>query len=200
VTNSWTHEGLLQPRCTAVDNPFVDPSFNKEGEAGPEHFLASFYGISALSLGATVWSATAAVFGLWSLLAVPALGWLVAWACRHGGRRTDTFIRAAAWFLALAASLLALFAFSAFSVTQTSPDSGFQIRAVASEYLRLFAEPPWFGSAAVLLALTGAARALHDPPSGRTAARPGRRSAPAFGEARPGALQATPDESGSQAA
>ena len=193
-------DGPLQPPFTAVENPFMDSHLTEEGEAGPEHFLASFYGILALSLGATVWSAMAAVFGLWSLLVVPGLGWLVAWACRYGGRRTDTSVRAAAWLLAFAASLLALFAFSTFSVTQTSPDSGFQIRAVALEYLRLFAEPPWFGSAAVLLALAGAWRALRDPPSRRPAALPRRRSAPAFKGARPGASRATADESGSRAA
>lgn len=178
----------------------MNPSLTEKDETGPEHFLASFYGILALSLGATVWSAMAAVFGLWSLLAVPGLGWLVAWACRYGGRYTDTFVRVAAWLLALAGSLLALFAFSAFSVTRTSPDSGFQIRGVAFECLRLFAEPPWFGSAAVLLALAGAWRALRDPPSRRTAARPGRRSVPALEGARPGASGAAQDEPGSRAA
>ena len=200
MTNPTTLDGPLQPSCTAVEDPLVDPCLTEEGEAGPEHFLASFYGLLALSLGATVWSAMAAVFSLWSLLAVPGLGWLIAWACRYGGRRTDTFVRAAAWLLAVAGVLLGLFAFSAFSVTQTSPDSGFQVRPVAFEYLRLFAEPPWFGSAAVLLALAGVWRALRDPPSRRTAARSGRRSAPVFERARPGALRAAADESASRAA
>jgi hypothetical protein len=137
----------------------------------PEHFLASLYGILALVLGTTVWSAMAAVFGQWSLLAVPGLGWLIAWACRYGGRRADTVVRVAAWLLALAGVLVALFMFSAFSVTQSSPDSGFRFRAVGLGYLGLFAEPPWFGSAAVLLALAGAWSALRDRPSRRATAR-----------------------------
>jgi hypothetical protein len=124
----------------------------------PEHFLALLHGFFALALGATVWSAMAAVFGVWSLPTAPGLGWLIAWACRYGGRCADTVVRATAWLLALAGVLLALFVFSAFSVTQSSPDSGFLLHAVGLEYLRLFAEPPWFGSAAILLALAGAWR------------------------------------------
>jgi hypothetical protein len=159
---------------------------DEEGEVVPEHSLALLYGIFALALGATVWSAMAAVSGPWALPAAPGLGWMIAWGCRYGGRRSDTFVRAAAWALALAGVLLALFAFSAFSVTQTSPDSGFQFHAVGLEYLRLFAEPPWLGSAAVLLALGGARRALRDRPSRRTTARPVRESMHGIEGASPG--------------
>jgi hypothetical protein len=96
------------------------------------------------------------------------LGWMIAWSCRHGGRRADTFVRAVAWLMALAGALLALFTFSAFSVTQTPPDSGLRLQSVGLECLRLFAEPPWFGSAAVSLALAGAWSALCDRSSPRT--------------------------------
>ena len=99
-----------------------------------------------------------------------------------------------------AGALLALFAFSAFSVTQTSPDSGFRLHAVGLEYLRLFAEPPWFGSAAVLLALAGARRAQHDRPSRRADTRPVREPMLTVGGARPGAPRAAAGESGSRAA
>jgi hypothetical protein len=167
---------------------------------GPEHFLASLYGISALALGATVWSAMAAVFGVWSLSAVPGLGWLIAWACRYGGRRTDAFVRVVAWLLALAGSLLALFAFSAFSVTQSSPDSGIRFHEVGLEYLGLFAEPPWFGSAAVLLALAGAWSALCDRPVRRATARTELELAGTVDAARPGAPRAAAEGSGSRAA
>jgi hypothetical protein len=160
------------------------------GPVGPEHCLALLHGMVALALGATVWSGMAAVFGVWSLSAVPGLGWMVAWACRHGGRRTDTFVRVAAWLLAIAGVLLALFEFSAFSVTQGSPDSGFRLRAVGLEYLRLFAEPPWFGSAAVLLALAGAWRALRDRPARRESVRPVLELGRTAAEARPGASRA----------
>jgi hypothetical protein len=177
----------------------MDPSTDAEGEARPEHFLALFYGAFALALGATVWSAMAAVFGPWSLSAAPGLGWLIGWSCRYGGRRSDTFIRAGAWLLAFAGSMLALFTYVAFSVTQTSPDSGFEIRAVASEYLRIFGEPPWFGSAAVLLALAGTWRALRDPPS-RQAARAGRGREPVVGRVRSGASAAAADDPGARAA
>jgi hypothetical protein len=170
----------------------VNPSFGPEGEVVPEHFLASLYGLFALALGAAVWSAMAAVFGAWSLPAAPGLGWLIAWACRYGGRRTDTFVRAAAWVLACAGALIALFAFSAFSVTQTSPDSGFQIRAVGLEYLRLFTEPPWFGSAALLLALAGPWRLLARPLE-QVRARSGT-------DAKPRALRTALDDPDSRAA
>jgi hypothetical protein len=138
-----------------MDTPSVEVD-----PAVPEHFLAALYGASALALGAAVWSAMAAVFGAWSLAVVPGLGWMVAWACRYGGRRDDSFIRAAAWLLALAGVLLALLLLSVFSVTQTSLDPGSRSREIGLEYLRLFAEPPWFGSVAVLLTLAGAWRAL----------------------------------------
>jgi hypothetical protein len=166
----------------------------------PEHFLAMLHGVFALALGATVWSAMAAVFGAWSLTAAPGLGWLVAWACRYGGRRTDAFVRVAAWLLALAGVLLALFVFSAFSVTQSSPDSGFPLHAVGLEYLRLFAEPPWFGSAAVLLALAGVRRALRDRPARRVTACPVLESVLTVAGARPGVTQDAAEESGSRAA
>jgi hypothetical protein len=184
-----------------------------EDEAGPEHFLASFYGSFALLLAAAVWSAMAAVFGPWSLPAAPGMGWLIAWACRYGGRRADTFVRATAWLMGFAGTLLALLVFSAFSVTQTSPDSGFDSRAVALEYLRLFAEPPWFGSAAVLLALAGVRRALREGPAPRTGRRlelvpaaapglPASGAAPAnpAGCPRPGVRRVASEERGSRAA
>lgn len=166
----------------------------------PEHLLASLYGISALALGAAVWSAMVALSGPWALPAVPGLGWMIAWACRYGGRRTDTFVRALAWLLGLAGVLLALFAFSAFSVTQTSPDSGFQLPAVGLEYLRLFAEPPWLGSAAVLLALAGARRALRDRPTRQTTARPIHGSVRLVQGASPDAPRGAADDSGARAA
>jgi hypothetical protein len=166
----------------------------------PEHFLALLYGVSALAIGATVWSAMAAVFGAWSLPVAPGLGWLVGWACRYGGRRTDAFVRSAAWLLALAGVLLALFAFSAFSATQGSPDSGFRLHAVGLEYLRLFAEPPWFGSAAVLLALVGTWRALRDRPFRRTTTRAVLGSVLTAGEVGPGGPRSVREESSSRAA
>jgi len=166
----------------------------------PEHFLALLYGGFALALGATVWSAMAAVFGVWSLPAAPGLGWLVAWACRHGGRRTDAFVRSAAWLLALAGVLLALLAFSAFSAAQGSPDSGFRLRAVGLECLRLFAEPPWFGSAAVLLALAGARRVLLDRPSRRATTGSVLGSVLTAGDACPGGRQPAREASDSRAA
>jgi hypothetical protein len=166
----------------------------------PEHFLAALYGLFAIALGATVWSAMAAVFGVWALSAAPGLGWLIAWTCRYGGRRTDAFVRVAAWLLALAGVLLALFAFSAFSVTQSSPDSGFRLHSVGLEYLRLFAEPPWFGSAAVLLALAGTRHALRDRPSRRAAVRPALEWGSAAGGIRPGAPRTAAEDPGSRAA
>ena len=153
----------------------MNPLLADEGEASPEHFLASFYGIFALALGATVWSGLAAIFGPWSLPAAPGLGWMIAWACRHGGRCTDSFVRVAGWLLGIVGVLFALFVFTTFSVTQSSPDSGLQLRAVGIEYLRLFAEPPWFGSVAVLLTLAGARCALRDPGPRRRATRPARK-------------------------
>jgi hypothetical protein len=151
-----------------------------------EHFLASLYGSAAAVLVAVVWSSVAAVFGLWSLLAAPGAGWLIGWACRHGGRRLDTAVRVTGWLLSASGAALALLAFSAFSAGQASPDAGLQLRVLGVEYLRLFAEPPWFGSAAVLLALNGTSRALRDRPSGRAVARQVR-SLPGLGEGLPGA-------------
>jgi hypothetical protein len=192
----WT----IQPHHrTAEDHP-VNSSSTEAGQIVPEHFLALLYGIVALALGATVWSAMAAVFGAWSLLVAPGLGWVVAWACRYGGRRTDALVGAVAWLLALAGVLLALFAFSAFSTTQASPDSGFGLHAIGLEYLRLFAEPPWFGSASVLLALAGARRALRDRPSGRKGVRLVQESGLAIVGSRPGAPRGTEEESGARAA
>ena len=178
----------------------MDTPAAEVGQIVPEHLLAVLYGIFALALGAAVWSGMAAVFGAWSLPAVPGLGWMIAWACRYGGRRTDAFVRAVAWLLPLAGILLALFAFSAFSATQSSPDSGFRLHAVGLEYLRLFAEPPWFGSAAVLLALAGARRALHDRPSRRADTRLARESMLTVEGARPGAPRSAAGESSSRAA
>ncbi len=155
-----------------VENTGVDPTFSDQGEAVPEHYLALLYGLSALVLGAAVWSAMAVLFGPWSLLAAPGLGWLIGWASRHGGRRADTSVRTMAWLLSLAGTLGALFLQCAFSVTQTSPDAGFQIRVVGAEYGRLFTEPPWFGSFTICFALGGTWRALRDRPRRRPGPRP----------------------------
>jgi len=190
----------LQSSCSVAENLSMDTLSAEADPIGPEHFLAALYGIFTLLLGATVWSAMAAVFGVWSLPAVPGLGWMIAWACRYGGRCADTVVRATAWLLALAGVLLALFVFSAFSVTQSSPDSGFLLHAVGPEYLRLFAEPPWFGSAAVLLALAGAWRALRERPARRATARPVLELARAAADARPGASLDAGEESGARAA
>jgi hypothetical protein len=165
-----------------------------------EHFLAALYGAGAIALAATVWSGMAAVFGAWSLPAAPGLGWVIAWACRYGGRRTDAGVRATAWLLAIAGVLLALFEFSAFSATQGAPDSGLRLQAVGIEYLRLFTEPPWFGSAAVLLALAGTRGALRDRPARRVNARLVRESRPIVADARLRAPRADADGSGSRAA
>ena len=172
----------------------------EEEEVVPEHFLASLYGLVALVLGAAVWSAMAVLGGPWALPLVPGLGWMVAWACRHGGRRPDTFVRSAAWVLALAGTLLALLALSVFSVTQASPDTGFDARAVGREYLRLFAEPPWFGSAAILLTLAGARRALRDRRPSRVLPRPVRALFRGAADNRRGASGTASRESGSRAA
>jgi hypothetical protein len=166
----------------------------------PEHFLASLYGVIALALGATVWSAMAAVFGVWSLPVAPGLGWLTAWACRHGSRCPDAFVRVVAWLLALAGALVALLAFSVFSVTQGSPDSTFPLHAIGLEYLGLFAEPPWFGSAALLLTLAGARLALRDRPLRRAAARPAVGLSCAIADADPGAPRPAEEESVSRVA
>ncbi len=178
----------------------MDTPSAEAGRIEPEHSLATLYGILALVLGATVWSALAALFGVWSLPAAPGLGWLIAWACRYGGRRADTMVRATASLLAFTGVLLALFAFSAFSVTQASPDSGFQLHVVGLECLRLFAEPPWFGSAAVLLALAGAWRALRERPPRRNGGRTGREPMLAIAGARPRTPRTSARESGSRAA
>jgi hypothetical protein len=185
-----------------VENPSMDtPSAEVEVDpAASVHFLASLYGVFALALGAAVWSALAALFGVWSLPAVPGLGWLVAWACRYGGRCADAFVRVAAWLLALAGVLLALLAFGAFAVTQSSPDSGFRLHAVGLECLRLFAEPPWFGSAAVLLTLAGARFALRDRPIRRANRRPALEMACAADGARPPEPLAAAEESSPRAA
>jgi hypothetical protein len=192
--------GALQSLIPAAEDPLMETPSAEVGQPVPEHFLASLYGILALVLGATVWSAMAAVFGAWSLPVVPGLGWLVAWACRYGGRRTDGFVRVAAWLLALAGVQLALLMFSVFSATLGSPDSGSGLRSVGLEYLRLFAEPPWFGSAAVILALAGARRALRDLPARRTAGRPALELACPIDGARPGAPRSAAKDPGSRAA
>jgi len=193
-------DGPLQTSRPADENPCVDPLPVEQDEVFPEHFLASLYGTLALALAATVWSAMAAVFGPWSLPAAPGVGWLIGWACRHGGRRMDPVIRAVSWLLALAGALLALFAFSVFSATQTSPDSGLQLRLVGAEYLRLFAEPPWFGSAAVLIVLSGTWYSLRGPVRRRTAVRLTGESLRDLGEASPRAERRPPDERDSRAA
>jgi len=158
----------------AAENTAVNSGAVGKSEVIPEHFLALLYGLGALVLGAAVWSAMAVLFGLWSLLAAPGLGWLIGWACRYGGRREDSFIRTSAWLLSAAGALSALFVQSAFSLTQASPDAGFQVRAAGLEYWRLFADPPWFGSATLLVALAGAWRALRvGPPATETARHTG---------------------------
>jgi len=196
----WILHGTLQSLIQAAEDLSMETLSAEVGQPVPEHFLSSLYGIFALALGATVWSAIAAVFGAWSLPVVPGLGWLVAWACRYGGRRTDAFVRVAAWLLALAGVLLALFVFSAFSATLASPDSGFRLHVVGLAYLGLFAEPPWFGSAAVLLALVGTWRALRDRPARRAAGRPALELTCTVDGASPGAPWAAAEESASRAA
>lgn len=161
----------IQLGRSAAENTAVNPGGAAKSEVVPEHFLALLYGSGALVLGAAVWSAMAVLFGLWSLLAAPGLGWLIGWACRYGGRREDSFIRTSAWLLSAAGALSALFVQSAFSVTQSSPDAGFQARAVGLEYWRLFADPPWFGSATMLLALAGTWRVLRPHQRATEAAR-----------------------------
>ncbi|HVP14313.1 MAG TPA: hypothetical protein VMS88_02140 [Terriglobales bacterium] len=143
-----------------AENGFVAFFSASEPEPVPEHFLALLYGFAAVLLGAAVWSGIGVLSNLWSLLAVPGMGWIIGWSCLHGGRRGDTFIRASAWVLTVLGVVLGLFAQSAFSVVLGSPDSEFQARAAVLECWHSFAEPPWFGSASVLLALFGASRAL----------------------------------------
>lgn len=179
----------------------MDASFAEADPTPPEPFLALLHGCFALLLGAAVWSAMAVIFGAWSLPAAPALGWMIAWACRYGGRRSDALVRAEAWLLALGGIVLALFAYSAFSVTQSSPDSGFRLQAIALECLGLLTDPPWFGSAAVLLALAGARRALRAGPPRRASARPVPESSGAAERVGPGSQGAGIGmESGSRAA
>jgi len=143
----------------------MDKPIAETDPPAPEHFLAVLHGLAALVLGAAVWSALAALFGPWSLLVAPGLGWLVAWACRYGGRRPDGFVKGAAWLMAPAGVSLALLAFSAFSVTQSPPDSSQRLRSIGVVYAGLFTEIPWSGSVAVLLALAGAWFALREGPA-----------------------------------
>ncbi len=124
-----------------------------------EHSLAVLHGLGGALLGAAVWSGAAAVFDAWSLLAAPGVGWLAAWSCSRG-TRPDGFGRAASWVLGTVGILCGLLAYCAFSVAHASPDSEFQLQVLGAEYLRLLSAPPWFGSAAVLLALAGVPRAL----------------------------------------
>lgn len=178
----------------------MDTSSTESDTTVPEHFLAALYGCSALALGAAVWSAMAAVFGPWSLPAAPGLGWMIAWACRHGGRRADAVVRVTAWLLATAGALFSLLVLSVFAATQTSPDSGLRLHAVGLEYLGFFAEPPWFGSAAVLLTLAGTWSVLRDLPSRRATARPALGLARAAVGAGPGPSLAAVDEPDARAA
>jgi hypothetical protein len=163
--------GALQSLRRMVENPPVDTNPAEAGRSVPEHFLAMLYGLVALGLGAAAWSGMAAVFGVWSLPAAPGLGWMIAWACRYGGRHADRSIHALAWSLASTGVLLALALFSAYTSAQVSPDSGPRVRALLHEGLRLFTEPPWLGSGALLLALAGARRALQERPPRRTDTR-----------------------------
>ncbi len=148
----------------------MEPLFETSEEAVPEHSLAALHGLGALVVGAAAWSGAAAVFGPWALPAAAGLGWLVAWSCRYGGRALDTPIRVIAWLLSLAAVLSGLAALSVFSVLQAAPDASLDPRQEVAGAWSLFAEPPWFGSAAVLLALVGAGRALRVPAPPRPAA------------------------------
>jgi hypothetical protein len=150
----------------------------------PERSLAAACGLGALLVGAFSWSGAAAVLGAWSLPLAPALGWLVAWSCLHGGRRASAGVRVIAWLLSIAAALAGLAALAAFSAYQAAPDAGVDGRAMAEACRGLFAAPPWFGSVAVLLAMAGTSRALRGarsaPASNRgTSAAPFRRPAPA---------------------
>ncbi len=189
----------LQSPLAEVENCWMETRLDPADPIVPEHVLATSYGILALVLGAAAWSGMAVVFGAWSLPAAPGLGWLIAWACRHGGRRGDGFVRVAAWLLAPAGAVLALLASSAFAVAQGSPDSGFGLRSTGAEFARLFTEAPWFGSAAVVLTLAGARFALRDRPSRRAAARPSLDLARAVGD-RPPASRASGERAGSRAA
>jgi len=176
----------------------VEPRLQTPGEVVPERFLAFLYGLGAVAVGAAVWSAMAVLGDLWSLPAVPVLGWMIGWACQHGGRRMDPVIRVTAWLATVAGALLALLMSTAFSLTQASPDGGFQAGAVGLEYVRFFTEPPWFGSATVVLALAGAWWALRDAAPSRRVARP----APAGMRAVPGGVaeRSTASDPGARAA
>lgn len=125
-----------------------------------EHFLAVSYGLGAALLGAAAWSGAAAVFDGWALLAAPGVGWLAGWACSYGARRPDGFSRAASWVLGTVGILAGLVAYCAFSVVQAAPDSGLTPGLLGTELVALLSAPPWFGSAAVVLALAGVPRAL----------------------------------------
>jgi hypothetical protein len=161
---------VAHPCRSATGHTGVPRSHSNEPEIVPEHFLAVLYGVGALGLGAAVWSAMAVLFGLWSLLAAPGLGWMIGWASRYGGRSMDPHVRVTAWIAGLVGALSALFVSSAFSVTQTSPDAGLRLGAVGTEYLKLFTEPPWFGSSALLLTLVGVRRALRESSQRRVGA------------------------------
>jgi hypothetical protein len=164
VSGPWRKAfSRLQPDGRAAENDVVASVPGSDPDPVPEHFLALLYGSAAVLLGAAVWSGIGVLSGLWSLLAVPGLGWMIGWSCLHGGRREDTFIRLSAWALTVLGAVLALFAQSAFAVVLGSPDSEFQTHAAVLECWRSFAEPPWFGSASVLLALFGTSRALRRP-------------------------------------
>jgi hypothetical protein len=138
----------------------MDDLFAAPEEAVPEHSLAALHGLAALVVGTFAWSGAAALFGGWSLLAAPGLGWLVAWACRYGARRMSAGVRAIAWSLSIGSALAGLAALATFSVLQASPDAGLDGRGVAEAAWSLFAAPPWFGSFVVLLVMPGTSRAL----------------------------------------
>lgn len=177
------HPGDFSRRAFGSKMRNMDFSTRTDAEVVPEHFLAFLYGVGGMLLGTAVWSGVAVVYEPLSWLLAPALGWMVGWAARYGGRRADPPIRATAILLSLCAALAGLFVTSAFASTQVSPDAGFQPRQAWHEYVRIFLEMPWLGDVVVVLTLVGAWWALRVP------ARPGTR-APVPGPAAPPATVA----------
>lgn len=155
----------------------MEPPREVDEEVVADRLLTVLHGLGGMLLGALVWSGAAAVFDAWSLPAAPGVGWLVAWSCARGARRPDPFARSAAWVLGALGAVLALLAYCAFTASQASPGTGLPPATVLAELLRLLSAPPWFGSAAVLLALAGVPRGLPRQ-SPRPAAAPAAAPAP----------------------